>query len=115
IALHRFLPTSPVRGILESIADALALFVAQLPVQDLSESLVRAELRAAASDLLALEAFLAQVARHARTSKLPPADRDLCDWAAGRAREVALVAARIGRRLALVPAKAKKPGAPSIG
>ena len=113
IALFRFSPTSPVRSILENIADALALFAAQLPVQDLSESLVRAELRAAASDLRTLEAFLARIARPARISKLAPADRDLCVWAVERAREVAPVAARIERRLALVPVKAKKPGAPS--
>jgi len=114
IALLRFSPTSPVRGLLEEIAAALALFVAQLPVQDLSESLVRAELRAAASDLRTLEAFLGQVARRAETSTLSPADRALCAWTTQRAREVALVAVRIERRLALVPVavKAKKPGAP---
>jgi len=117
-ALARFSASSPVRGLFSYLCRKLRRFMAQLPIEPLDESLVRAELRATAADLRALQSFLGEVAHRRKAFKLPPADRALCDWAAERARDVALIAVRIERRVGPRPkpgerSRRRKPSIPS--
>ncbi|HXU45050.1 MAG TPA: hypothetical protein VN783_05960 [Thermoanaerobaculia bacterium] len=102
-ALVRYSAKSPVRGVLDYIGRILGDFAPQLPVEDLGESLERAELRAAAADLRGVAGFLGEIARRPAVD-LPPADSDLCAWAAELSHEVARIAARIVRRLGPAPA-----------
>ncbi|HXU44351.1 MAG TPA: hypothetical protein VN783_02410 [Thermoanaerobaculia bacterium] len=113
-ALVRFAAASPVRKLLAYLGRLLCDFAAQVPIEDLGESFERAGVRATGADLRASQDFLTELARRPRAFKLPRADRDLCAWATERAREVALIAVRIERRLGPpAPTSSAASGSPS--
>ncbi len=115
--LLRFQQIPYLRKLLEFVADLLAREAGTPPdPQVLGESVVRAEVRAAAAELRHLQEFLAEVANRLKWLEgnkhkpLDPADRRLCEFAEEQRREIMRRAARYERRVGPAPVRRSDTG-----